>query len=201
VETAVRKDVMEAVLLALAREGYEELSVERALAEAGVSESEFEAEFGSKDECLFAAYDELIGRVVGMARGGCEPQAAWPARVREALARVLEAIAARPEMARAATRSFPAIRPDAYQRYVAFLDAFAALMREGREYSEASEELPEEVELLAVGAAESIIFTEVDAGRSERLPRMMPEILFSVLVPFMGPKRAGEEMRSAAAGA
>jgi hypothetical protein len=27
---------------------------------------------------------------------------------------------------------------------------------------------------------------------------MMPEILFSVLVPFMGPDRAADEMRSAA---
>jgi hypothetical protein len=28
---------------------------------------------------------------------------------------------------------------------------------------------------------------------------MMPEILFSILVPFMGPDRAAHEMRSAAA--
>jgi hypothetical protein len=27
---------------------------------------------------------------------------------------------------------------------------------------------------------------------------MLPEVLFSVLVPFMGPERAAEEMRSAA---
>jgi hypothetical protein len=72
-------------------------------------------------------------------------------------------------------------------------------MEEGREYSEADEELPTEVELLAVGAAEAIIFAEVDAGRAQRLPGMMPEILFSVLVPFMGPDRAADEMRNAAA--
>jgi hypothetical protein len=71
-------------------------------------------------------------------------------------------------------------------------------MKEGREYSEVEEELPGEVELLAVGAAEAIIFGEVDAGRAERLPKMMPEILFSILVPFLGPDRAAEEMRSAA---
>jgi hypothetical protein len=53
------------------------------------------------------------------------------------------------------------------------------------------------VELLAVGAAEAIIFGEVDAGRAGRLPQMLPEILFSVLVPFMGPDRAADEMRTA----
>jgi hypothetical protein len=59
--------------------------------------------------------------------------------------------------------------------------------------------LPADVELLAVGAAESLIFAEVDAGRAERLPSMLPEILFCVLVPFLGPDLAGDEMRSAAA--
>ena len=69
---------------------------------------------------------------------------------------------------------------------------------EGREHAPVAEELPGEVELLALGAAEAIIFAEIDAGRAERLPAKMPEILFSVLVPFIGPQRAAEEMRTAA---
>ncbi|MGN6557065.1 MAG: hypothetical protein ACTHLH_03535, partial [Solirubrobacterales bacterium] len=81
----------------------------------------------------------------------------------------------------------------------ALLQRFVPFMQEGRGYSEMDEELPSEVELLAVGAAESIIFGEVEAGRAERLPAMMPEILFSVLVPFIGPGRAADAMRSASA--
>jgi hypothetical protein len=115
------------------------------------------------------------------------------------LERLLSEIAAHPAIARAVIRSFPGIRPATYQRYVELLSRLVPLMAEGRQYSEVEEELPGEVELLAVGAAEAIIFGEVDAGRTERLPEMMPEILFSVLVPFMGPDRAADEMRIASA--
>lgn len=193
-----REKLLRAMLEELAGKGYRDASVESALAEAGVSAAEFEVEFGGKDECLFAAYDRLTEVVVAKASAGCEGSQPWPDRIRAGLEALLRELAAQPQMAVAVTRSFPAIRPAAYQRYVALLSRFVPLMREGREYSEVDEELPGEVELLAVGAAEAIIFGEVDAGRAGRLPQMLPEILFSVLVPFMGPERAADEMRSAA---
>jgi AcrR family transcriptional regulator len=197
VEQGKREKLLETMLEELGEKGYGELSLADALARAGVSEAEFEAEFAGKDECLFAAYDQLTGRVVKHATAGCGNEETWPRRVRGGLATLLGEIAAEPEMARVVTRSFPGIRPSTYERYVDLLSRFVPYMREGREYSEVDEELPGEVELLAVGAAEAIIFAEVDAGRAQRLPAMMPEILFSVLVPFIGPDRAAEEMRSA----
>jgi AcrR family transcriptional regulator len=199
VESGQRERLLEAVLVELAERGYTDLSLPRALAEAGVSEAEFEAEFGDQDGCLFAAYEGLSETVVERAIGSCAEEAPWPERVRAGLAAVLEELAAAPQMARVLTRSFPGIRPATYERYVDLVSRFVPAMREGREYSGIEEELPNEVELLAVGAAEAIIFGEVDAGRAERLPGLLPEILFSVLVPFIGPERAAEEMRSAAA--
>lgn len=193
-----REMLLRAMLEELVGKGYGEASVERAREAAGVTAAEFEAEFGGKDECLFAAYDCLTDRVLATASEGCEESDPWPERIRAGLESLLRAVAAYPEMATALTRSFPGIRPAAYQRYVELLSRFEPLMRQGREYSGVEEELPGEVELLAVGAAEAIIFAEVDAGRAQRLPQMLPEILFSVLVPFMGPDRAAEEMRSAA---
>jgi len=193
-----REMLLRAMLEELVEVGYGDASVERAREAAGVSAAEFEAEFEGKDDCLFAAYDCLTERVVATASGDCDQTGPWPARVRSGLEALLQAVAAYPALATALTRSFPGIRPAAYQRYVDLLSRFEPFMREGREYSGLEEELPGEVELLAVGAAEAIIFGEVDAGRASRLPQMLPEILFSVLVPFMGPDRAADEMRSAA---
>lgn len=193
-----REMLLRAMLEELVGNGYADASVERAREVAGVSASEFAAEFGDKDECLFAAYDCLTDRVVATANADCDQADPWPERIKVGLESLLRAVAAYPQMATALTRSFPGIRPAAYERYVELLSRFEPLMREGREYSGVEEELPGEVELLAVGAAEAIIFAEVDAGRAQRLPGMLPEILFSVLVPFMGPDRAADEMRSAA---
>lgn len=198
-ESAQRETLFWAMMAELAEKGYRETSVEGPMRAAGISAAEFEAEFADKDACLFAAYDHLTELLVAKATGGCESEGEWPERVRAALSALLEEIAAEPQMAVAMTRSFPGIRPSTYERYVELLARFLPYMQEGRDYSGVEEELPGEVELLAVGAAEAIIFSEVDAGRADRLPKMMPEILFSVLVPFMGPDRAADEMRSASA--
>ncbi len=198
-ERAQREKLLWAMMAELAEKGYKDTSVEAPLAAAGVSEAEFEAEFTDKDACLFAAYDHLTELALSRATSECESEREWPERLRDGLKNLLEAIAEEPDMARAMTRSFPGIRPSTYERYVELLSRFLPYMEEGRNYSGVDEELPGEVELLAVGSAEAIIFSEVDAGRAERLPAMMPEILFSVLVPFMGPDRAADEMRSASA--
>jgi AcrR family transcriptional regulator len=198
-EEAWRQDLLREMLVELAAKGYRDASVAAATERAGVSVAEFDAEFGNKDGCLFAAYEHASGVVVERAQNSCDAEMVWPERIRHGLEAVLGEVAAQPEIARAMTRAFPAIRPAAFQHYVDLVGRFVPYMREGREYSENGEELPREVELLAVGAAEAIIFSEVDAGRAQRLPRMLPEILFSVLVPFLGPDRAGDEMRSAAA--
>jgi AcrR family transcriptional regulator len=194
-----RQALLQAMLDELAANGYEEASVGAALGASGVSAEEFEAEFPGKDECLFAAYEDVRARIVDRVKTVCGGSSDWPTGVKEGLRALLDEIAERPATAHVMTRAFPAIRPAAYRLYVEFTSDFVPLMRGGREYAEVDGELPGEVELLAVGAAESLIFAEVDAGRAERLPRMLPEILFSVLVPFMGPDRAGEEMRGAAA--
>ena len=57
-------------------------------------------------------------------------------------------------------------------------------------------ELPGEVELLAVGAAEAIVFEQIQAGRTARLGELGPEILFSVLVPFVGTAAASAAMEA-----
>lgn len=198
-ESAQRDKLYWAMMAELADKGYKEATVEGPMRLAGISAPEFEAEFSDKDACLFAAYDRLTDLALAKTTSGCDATRDWPERVRTGLTTLLETIAEEPEMAKAITRSFPGIRPATYERYVELLDRFLPYVKEGRNYSGVDEELPGEVELLAVGAAEAIIFSEVDAGRAERLPKMMPEILFSVLVPFMGPDRAADQMKNASA--
>jgi AcrR family transcriptional regulator len=190
-----RKELFREMLIELSREGYEAAALEPVLARAGVSPEEFGAEFGDLEGCLFAAYSYAEEAVVELARASAPRELPWSVRVRCGLEAVLDEAAAQPEIARAMTRAFPSIRPEAQRRYVELLDRLARCFSEGRRQTE--EELPGEVELMAVGSAEAIIFSEVDAGRATQLPKLMPEILFSVLVPFIGPEQAGEEMRAA----
>ena len=45
-----------------------------------------------------------------------------------------------------------------------------------------------------MGAAEAIVFEEIAAGRTEALPGLGASILFSLLVPFLGPAGAAAEI-------
>jgi AcrR family transcriptional regulator len=196
-QPAARERLLEAMLIELAASGYEEMRTADALSGAGISRAEFEAEFPDKDACLFAAYEQLTERLARKTSEGCQRGGEWPGRVRGGLESLLEDLAGAPKMARVAIRTFPAIGPEARARYQEFVEGFAALLREGREFSEMGAELPGEVEMLAVGAAEAIIFEEIEAGRAAQLPALAPAILFSVLVPFLGPESASTEMQKA----
>ncbi len=185
-----RERLYEVILADLADRGYEGLDIEQTLAQAGVSKSAFEVEFGDRDTCLFAAYDALTERLVRKATDGCDRDEDWPGRIRTGLEALLTEFADRPQMAQVLFRAFPAIRPPAYLRYMEFLETFTLPLREGRDLTDMEGEPPGEIEMLAIGAAEAVVFEEIEAGRAAALPSLTPSILFSLLVPFLGPERA-----------
>jgi AcrR family transcriptional regulator len=195
-----RARLFDAMLLELAENGYAQMTVEGALRRAGVSRGDFDAEFVDADACLFAAFEQFGARLVAKATEACDDDEEWPEGIRRGLEALLGELAAHPQLAHVAVRAFPAIRPAAYARYMALLESFAPFFTPGRSFEGVPEGLPAHVEMLAVGAAEAIVFDEVEAGRVEDLPGMAPAILFSVLVPFLGPERASVAMGDAKRG-
>jgi AcrR family transcriptional regulator len=204
-EPATRERLLETVLVELGGRGRQQIDPGQALAAAGVSRADFEAEYGGLEACLNEAYEQLTRRLDGAVRAGCGLGAAasgeaagdWPGRVRRGLEALLAELAAEPGLARALVRGFPSLGPREQARYQAFVESFGPMLAEGRGCAETAEELPREVEALAVGGAEAIVFEEIEAGRADQLPAMTPSILFSILVPFLGPERAAEEMEKA----
>jgi AcrR family transcriptional regulator len=203
-EPAVRESLLEAMMRELGEKGRKAISLDAVLARAGVSAAEFAAEYSGIDACLDAAYEELGARIATAVRVGCETggarfvrPSAWPLRVRGGIEALLAELACDPLLARTLIRTFPSLGAGAQRRYQALVEGFAPLLARGREFSEIGEELPDSVEMLAVGAAEAIVFEEVASGRTEELPTLAPSILFSVLVPFLGPIAAAAEMEKA----
>jgi AcrR family transcriptional regulator len=202
-QPAVREQLLESMLAELGEKGREAISLEAVLAGADVSAAEFAAEFGDVDACLDSAYEQLTVRIGAAVRDGCaragppaaEPQ--WPDRVRGGLQALLAELAADPLRARTLIRTFPSRGNRFQERYQAFVDSFAPLLAPGREFSGVAGQLPASVESLAVGSAEAIVFAEIYSGRAEQLPALLPSILFSVMVPFLGPAAATAEMEKA----
>jgi len=79
---------------------------------------------------------------------------------------------------------------EAVARFTEYLDA-------GRELA-GGRELPANISLMSAGAVSGLIFDELLAGRAAELPARLPDLLFAMLVPYVGPQVAAAEMRRAA---
>jgi hypothetical protein len=192
-----RERLLDAMLEEMVESGPEGAEVEAALRRAGLDGEEWLAEFLDKDSCLFAAYEQLTERLARKTGEGCALGEDWPQRVRCGLEYLLEELAGKPAVAALLIQAFPALSPAARARYQEFVESFAPLLAGGRELSGMGAELPAEVELFAVGAAEAIVFEEIEAGRAAQLAALGPAIVFSLLVPFLGPEAASAEMKRA----
>jgi AcrR family transcriptional regulator len=196
-----RERVLRSMIRSVAERGYAGTAVSEVIERAGVPPAIFDRLFTDKDDCVLAAYDWAVEPILERVATAYDLGAAssWSEGVRGGLEALLEAIAEQPDTARMALVEVPPISPDAHARYRATLERLASLLRGGREYLGEDEEPPPQVELMAVGGAEVILVDEVSAGRADQLPARMPEILFAVLVPYLGPEDAAAEMHAAAA--
>jgi AcrR family transcriptional regulator len=189
--------ILWSMVRAIAEKGYEAVTIADVVERASVSRSKFYELFDNKEECLFAAYERINEILVALVSKAFEGEAPWPTKVRRSLEAVLQAYAIEPEIARMATVEVPAAGPEAQRRYREAAMRFLPFFAEGRKYAKGGADLPADLELMSLGGAEAIVFDEVVAGRGATLPSMLPEILFAILVPYVGPEAAAAEMRRA----
>jgi AcrR family transcriptional regulator len=194
-----RQAILEAMVRVVGRKGYKATSVSDVIEQANVSRTTFYKHFEDKHECFLAAYDLVVERVLGEVIDNCDPSAPWLERMRVGLATVVEMFALDPELARTAIVEVAAAGADARQRHWNAITRVTEFLADGEELAE-GRELPANIGLMAAGAVSGLIFDQLLTGRAERLPELLPDLLFALLVPYIGPGAATDEMRRAAAG-
>ncbi|HWM63663.1 MAG TPA: TetR/AcrR family transcriptional regulator [Solirubrobacterales bacterium] len=181
------------------RKGYKLTSVADVIEEAGTSRTTFYKHFDDKQECFLAAYDMAVERVLDEVVTNCDGTESWLERVRIGLTTIVDLFALDPELARTAIVEVAAAGADARQRHWNAISRFTEFLEEGSDLA-GGRELPDNIALMAAGAVSGLIFDELLTGRAERLPQLLPDLLFALLVPYIGPSAAAEEMRRAATG-
>jgi len=192
-----RERLLEAMVRVAAAKGYEATTVADVVEFAGVGEDAFHADFDGKEECFLEAYDAVMDVLVAHVESAFEACAAepWPQRIVAGLRALVELLAAEADIARMAMVEVTAAGVAARERYRAALARFTPFLEEGRAYSSQGEKLPADTARLAIGGATSTIFDEVRAGRGPELPRLLPDLVFAVLMPYLGAEAAEDEMR------
>ena len=192
-----RERLREAMVRVAAAKGYEATTVTDVTEFAGVSQATFFEMFEDKAACFLEAYDAVFDVLVAHVTTAFEAAAdePWPERIAAMLRALVELLAAEADIARMAMVEVTAAGDDARERYRAALARFTPFLEEGRTYSGQGDELPPDTARFAIGGATSMIFDEVRAGRGPELKRLLPDLVFAVLMPYLGPEAAEDEMR------
>jgi AcrR family transcriptional regulator len=191
-----RERILEAMVRIAAAKGYEGTMIGDVTEMADVSRQTFEETFAGKESCFLEAYDAVIDVLVAHMSAAFEGASGepWPDRVAASLRALVELLGAEHDIARMAMVEVTAVGEEARIRYRAALGRFTPFLEQGRSVSPRGEELPDDTARFAIGAATSMIFDEVRAGRGPELGRILPDLVFAVLVPYLGPEAAREEM-------
>lgn len=192
-----RERVLEAMVKVAAAKGYEATTVEDVVEFAGVSRAAFDEMFEGKEACFLEAYDAVFDVLVAHVTAAFEAASGepWPEQIAAGLGALVELLAMEADIARMAMVEVTAAGNDARERYRAMLTRFTPFLEEGRSYSGQGEELPADTARFAIGGATSMIFDEIRAGRGPELKRLLPDLVFAVLMPYLGPEAAEDEMR------
>lgn len=188
-----RNRIHQAMIEVVSERGYPETRVVDVIGAAGVSRKTFYELFDSKEDCFLAAYDVLLGNLLGEATDAFEskPGASWAERICGALEALLGHLAEHPDEARFAIVEVLAAGPKALSRRDAALRQFTGFLESGR--SETSVELPGIVSLSVAGGVSELLYSEILHGAIARLPSRLPDLMFWVTLPYLGPEGAATE--------
>lgn len=196
-----RSRLLGAAVLIAGAEGYAGMTVSAVIGRAGVSRKTFYEFFQDREDLFLAAFDLVLEQALEGARAAYDEPGEWPERLRRVLAAGLDALAAHPHEARLGFVEVLAAGPRALTRRDDALRAFMQFLEPGYDAADAEHDgadIPPLMPEAIVGAVYEIVYARVLQDRAGDLPALLPQLLFCVLAPFLGPARAGE---LAAAGA
>lgn len=193
-----RDAIVEAMIRVAGSKGYLATSVADVLTEASASRTTFYKHFGNKQECFLAAYDLAIEKILGATGAACEGERRWRDRTRCGLAAAIELLTADPALARTAIVEASAAGAEARRRHSVAIGRFARLLESGRPARGNDLVLPPNTALMTVGAITGLILDELRGDRAPDLQRILPELEFALLVPYLGPRIAAEAFTTTA---
>jgi AcrR family transcriptional regulator len=189
VERSQRERLLAAVVKVTVAKGYEATTVGDILGEAGVGRESFYELFDDKLACMLAAHKLLIDDLEERVRTAYIDDDPWSERMRRAIGATLDWFAADPDAARFTMVELSTVGPAFRPRFQAEYARAIALLEEGRG-TDAPEPQLAQAYSLAVGTILARIYEEVVLDRAAELPRLLPDLTYELLVPFVGEEQA-----------
>lgn len=192
-----RERILTAMAKACATKGYGATTISDIVEEAGVSRATFYELFKDKEDCLQASMELSLADAMGRIVEVYSPDKPWATMVRDAAAAFLDLLASRPQFARMALIEAPAAGGRSLEMYASGKRVLQALLDRGRSDPIEEQGIPSSAGRGALAGAEQLIVGQILAGNTERLPELLPDIVYIVTIPYLGQDEALRQSREA----
>src|SRR5262245_55803999 len=166
------------------------MTVEDVIGVAGVSRRTFYEHFKNKEEAFLAAYDAVVEQLFRSVLDAIERATTFAARVSAGLGAFLGFLAQEPAFTRMCLVEVMAAGPDAVARRNGAMNGFGNLIQEN---AVALLEPPLPPGLIAetiVGGVYEVVYSRVLRGEIRALPELLPDLTYSMLLPYVGSEAA-----------
>jgi AcrR family transcriptional regulator len=195
-QQASDEGALEAMLLSVGARGYEKASVQEVLDRSGISRDGFRRRFGGKEACFAQAYEMAADRLCAEVLEAGRSAESWRAGFRAALARLLRTVAEQPLLAKALLIEVRAARGQAWAKHQQLIEGFASAVDSARQEPDARPTATALTAQFVVGAVEEAIATEIGAGRTATVERLLPDLAHLGVLNYFGEDEAWLELRS-----
>jgi AcrR family transcriptional regulator len=197
VANSQRERLLDSVALCCAQKGYNATTIADIVEGAGISRATFYELFKDKEDCFCAAMELALADTMGRIVEVYSPHQPWATNIRDTAAAILELLANRPAVARMVLIEALASGGRAFELYASAKRVLQALLDRGREDPIEEGRIPSAASRAAIAAAESLITGQVLAGNSERLPELLPDIVYITTIPYLGREEALRQSQAA----
>jgi AcrR family transcriptional regulator len=166
--------------------GYGDMNVEDIVVTAGVSRRTFYDHFKSKDEAFLAAYDEVAQQLVERVVAAFEANTTIADRAEACLGEFLRFLASEPAFADMCIVEVMAAGAQAIERRNGVMKAFAMVIQRAAEEEEGARTPPPLIAETIVGGIYEVVYTRILQGKANELPGLLPDLVYSTMLPYMG---------------
>lgn len=191
-----RARIIDAIIESCAEKTYAATTITDIVGKARISRTTFYKHFDDKRACFDAAVEYCISELQAVAADAHDDRDEPADATRQAAAAVLSALAERPGFAQLLSGDAIAVEPAVIEQYRrATIPALEALWDSHGESSS-----PHLDPRLAFGQAQVLLLNQIATGRSNRLPELLPEVVYLAVSPYGGHEEALRQSKLAGSG-
>jgi AcrR family transcriptional regulator/DNA-binding MarR family transcriptional regulator len=189
-----RGRLLSATFALVGEAGYGGVNARRVSERAGVSSSTFYASFSDREDCFLAAFNYAVDGLEVEVREGWESELGWTARVRGALAALLQALNREPAVRRLVFVEALAAGPRVLGSRARVLERLAAVVDGGSANAKAPRPLPPMVAEGVVGGAFGVIHARLLELHPKPLVELLGSLMAMIVLPYRGSAAAAREL-------